>query len=165
MTIHRPMHGPFWLLGAPHPTTKWRSPTSCALEPDVFDAVWAAVEPLVPAPTKTHPLGCNRRRPPDRTCLRTTLIRLVTGCSRVDAEQLVDGEVSDTMLRSRRDEWERAEVFDRPVNEAIVAYDGIMGLDLKDVALGGSQHQAQGRGEGTGKNPADRGNWAGIGRC
>jgi len=25
-----------------------------ALEPDVFDAVWAAVEPLLPAPTKTH---------------------------------------------------------------------------------------------------------------
>jgi transposase len=33
-----------------------------ALEPDVFDAVWAAVEPLLPAPTKTHPLGCHRRR-------------------------------------------------------------------------------------------------------
>jgi len=71
-----------------------------ALEPDVFDAVWAAVEPLLPAPIETHPLGCHRRRTPDRTCFRAMLIRLVTGCFWVDAEQLVGGEVSDTTLRS-----------------------------------------------------------------
>jgi len=44
-------------------------------------------------------------RIPDRTCFRAMLLRLVTGCSWVDAEQLVDGEVSNTTLRSRRDEW------------------------------------------------------------
>jgi len=123
-----------------------------ALEPDVFDAVWAAVEPLLPAPTKTHPLGCHRRRIPDRTCFRAMLLRLVTGCSWVDAEQLVDGEVSNTTLRSRRDEWERAGVFDRLVDEAIGAYDKIIGLDLTDAALDGSQHKAPGGGEGTGRN-------------
>ena len=128
-----------------------------ALESDVFDAVWAAVEPLLPTPTETHPLGCHRRRAPDRTCFRAMLIRLVTGCSWVDAEQLVDGEVSDTTLRSRRDEWERAGVFDRLVDEALGAYDKIIGLDLADVALDGSQHKAPGGGEGTGKNPVDRG--------
>jgi transposase len=128
-----------------------------ALEPDGFDAFWAAVEPLLPTPTESHPLGCHRRRAPDRTCFKALLIRLVTGCSWVDAEQLVDGEVSDTMLRSRRDEWERAGVFDRLVDEAIGAYDKIIGLDLSDVAFDGSQHKAPGGGEGTGKNPADRG--------
>ena len=128
-----------------------------ALDPGVFDAVWAAVEPLLPVPIKTHPLGCHRRRTPDRTCFRAMLIRLVTGCSRVDAEQLVNGEVSDTTLRSRRDEWEQAGVFERLVDEAIRAYDKIIGLDLSDVALDGSQHKAPGGGTGTGKNPVDRG--------
>ena len=30
-----------------------------ALEADVVDAVWAATEPLLPAPPE-HPLGCHR---------------------------------------------------------------------------------------------------------
>jgi hypothetical protein len=96
--------------------------------------------------------------------LPTSLIRLVTGCSWVDAEQLVDGEVSDTTLRSRRDEWERVGVFDRLVDEAIGAYGKIIGLDLTDVALDGSQHKAPGGGKGTGKNPLTGANWAGSGR-
>src|SRR5665213_784189 len=41
--------------------TKWRSPTSCAVEPDEFDAVWAVAAALRPAPTKSHPLDCHRR--------------------------------------------------------------------------------------------------------
>jgi hypothetical protein len=40
------------------------------------------------------------------------LVRLVTGCSWVDAERLVGG-VSDTPLRTRRDEWAAAAVFER----------------------------------------------------
>ncbi|HEY5109320.1 MAG TPA: IS5 family transposase [Acidimicrobiales bacterium] len=123
----------------------------------MFDVVWTAVEPLLPPPKKTHPLGCHRRRVSDRTCFRAMLIRLVTGCSWVDAEQLVGGEVSDTTLRSRRDEWEKAGVFDRLVEEALSAYDKIIGLDLTEVALDGFQHKAPGGGEGTGKSPVDRG--------
>ena len=57
-----------------------------------------------------HPLGCHRPRVPDRICLWAMLVRLVTGCSWVDAERLVGGTVSDTTLRARRDEWiEQAE--------------------------------------------------------
>ena len=32
-----------------------------ALETDVVDAVWAAIEPLLPASVDEHPLGCHRR--------------------------------------------------------------------------------------------------------
>jgi hypothetical protein len=75
-----------------------------ALDPEVFDAVFAAVEPLLPKPVAIHPLGCHRPQASDRTCFRALLIRLVTGCSWVDAEQLVGRAVSDTTLRARRDE-------------------------------------------------------------
>jgi len=48
---------------------------------------------------------------------------------------------------------ERAGVFDRLVDEAIGAYDKIIGLDLTDAALDGSQHKATGRGRGNGQEP------------
>jgi transposase len=128
-----------------------------ALETEVVDAVWAAVKPLLPAPDRSHPLGCHRRRIPDRVCFEAMLIRLVTGCSWVDAERLIGGMVSDTTLRARRDEWEAAGVFDTLVDEALCAYDKIVGLDLTETAVDGSQHKAPMGGEGTGPNPTDRG--------
>ena len=85
------------------------------------------------------------------------LVRLVTGCSWVDAERLTGNRVSDTTLRARRDEWIDAEVFDRLVAEALDGYDRVIGIDLGEVAIDGSQHKAPCGGEGTGKNPADRG--------
>jgi hypothetical protein len=60
-------------------------------------------------------------------------------------------------LRSRRDEWVAAGVFDRLRDHALHAYDRIVGLDLSEVAIDGSLHKAPCGGEGTGKNPTDRG--------
>lgn len=128
-----------------------------ALDPEVVDAVWAACEPLIPKPVSTHPLGCHRQRIPDRLCFWGILVRLVTGCSWVRAERLLGGEVSDTTLRTRRDEWLRAGVFESLETEALAAYDRIVGLDLSDVSVDGSQHKAPAGGQGTGKNPCDRG--------
>jgi transposase len=41
-----------------------------ALDQEVVDVVWQAVEPLLPPPAETHPLGCHRPRVPDRLCFR-----------------------------------------------------------------------------------------------
>lgn len=128
-----------------------------ALEREVVDAVWAAIEPLLLEVPDGHPLGCHRPRVPDRICFRGILIRLVTGCSWVDAEALLDHQVSDTTLRARRDEWIAAGVFDQLVGEAVAAYDPIIGLDLGEVALDGSQHKAPCGGEGTGPNCTEKG--------
>lgn len=128
-----------------------------ALEREVVDTVWAAIEPLLPEVPDNHPLGCHRPRVPDRICFRGILIRLVTGCSWVDAEALLDHQVSDTTLRARRDEWIAAGVFDQLVEEAVAAYDRIIGLDLGEVALDGSQHKTPCGGEGTGPNCTDKG--------
>jgi len=127
-----------------------------ALHPRVVDAVWACVEPILPerSPDR-HPLGCHRRRIPDRACFEAILVRLVTGCSWDVAGRL--GKGGETTLRSRRDEWLEAGVFDRLCDEAIASYDRIIGLDLEEVAVDGSLHKAPCGGEGTGPNPTDRG--------
>src|SRR2546430_16466521 len=106
-----------------------------ALEPEVSDIIWAAVAPLLPTPVESHPLGCHRPRVPDRVCFQGILIRLVTGCSWVDAERLMGRVVSDTTLRTRRDEWIAAGVFDLLVEGALAGYDRRLRLHLRDVAL------------------------------
>jgi transposase len=128
-----------------------------ALEPEVVEVLWAAFEPLLPPPDRSHPLGCHRRRVSDRLCFRGLLIRLVTGASWVDIEAILDHQVSDTTLRARRDEWIDAGIFEAMRAEATAAFDRVVGLDLNDVALDGSLHKAPYGGEGTGPNPCDRG--------
>jgi len=127
-----------------------------AMDPEVADAIWAAIEPILPIPVDDHPLGCHNPRVPDRVCFRGILIRLVTGASWVDIEAIMDFEVSDTALRARRDEWIAAGVFDRLEAEARAGYDRIIELDLDVVAIDGSLHKAPCGGEGTGKSPVDR---------
>ncbi len=129
-----------------------------ALDPEVVDAVWAAAEALLPMPAPDrHPLRCHRRRVSDRAVFEVILVRLVTGCSWVDAERLCNNEVSDTTTRARRDEWIAAGVFDGLFDEALAASARIVQLDLSECAVDGSQHKAPCGGGGTGKNPTDRG--------
>lgn len=127
-----------------------------ALDPEVVDAVWQAVSALVPAPLDDHPLGCHRARIPDRLCFEALLVRLVTGCSWVDVEAITGRRVSDTTLRARRDEWVDAGVFDRLVEEALQAWDRVVGLEVADVIVDASQHKAPTGGEGTGPSCTDR---------
>ena len=128
-----------------------------ALDPEVLNTVWAAIESLVPVPVDEHPLGCHRTRSADRDCFEVMLVRLATGCSWEDAERLCGNKVSDTTVRQRRDEWLTAGVFDAIVEEAMRSYDRVIGLDLCDVAVDGSLHKSPCGGEGTGRNPTDRG--------
>jgi transposase len=127
-----------------------------ALDPEVVDAVWKAIEPLLPVHNESHPLGCHRPRASERSCFEVMLVRLVTGSSWEDAERLCGSVVSDTTARGRRDEWVAAGVFDAIAAEAIGAFDKVIGLDLSEVAVDGSLHKAPAGGEGTGKNPTDR---------
>jgi len=128
-----------------------------ALDPEVVDAVWAACGPLIPRPLDTHPLGCHRPRASDRACFEVILVRLVTGCSWEDAERLCGKKVSDTTARDRRDEWIAAGVLEKLYAEALHSYDEIIGLSFEDTAVDGSLHKSPCGGEGTGKNPTDRG--------
>ena len=127
------------------------------MDPEVADAIWAAIEPILPIPVDEHPLRCHNPRVADRVCFRGILIRLVTGASWVDIEAIMDLEVSDTTLRAPRDEWIAAGVFDQLEAQARAGYDRILELDLDVVAIDGSLHKAPCGGEGTGPSPVDRG--------
>lgn len=127
-----------------------------ALDPEVHDAVFTAIEALLPPPP-SHPLGCHRPRIPNRVCFHGLLIRIVTGAAWETIEFLLDGRVSDTTLRARRDEWIAAGVFDQLVTQARAAYDRIIGIDTTHVMIDGSHHPAPRGGTGTGVGPAQRG--------
>jgi len=127
-----------------------------ALEPTVVDAIWQSFAAYLPKRGETtHPLGCHRPRISDRDCFEAILFRLVTGCSWDVAGRL--GKGSETTLRRRRDEWVAAGAFQHLVEEAIKAFDKVIGLDLSEVSVDGSLHKAPMGGEGTGPNPTDRG--------
>jgi len=127
-----------------------------ALDPTVVDAIWQSFAAYLPKRGEiTHPLGCHRPRISDRDCFEAILFRLVTGCSWDVAGRL--GKGSETTLRRRRDEWVAAGAFQHLVEEAIKAFDKVIGLDLTEVSVDGSLHKAPMGGEGTGPNPTDRG--------
>ncbi len=127
-----------------------------ALDPVVVDAIWASFGAYLPEQgVCTHPLGCHRPRISERDCFEAILFRLVTGCSWDVAGRL--GKGSETTLRRRRDEWVAAGAFAHLVEEAICAFDKVIGLDFSDVSIDGSLHKAPAGGEGTGPNPTDRG--------
>jgi transposase len=127
-----------------------------ALDPEVMDTIWQTIEPLLPPPDDSHPLGCHNPRVSDQICFRGIVIRLVTGSSWTDIEAILDYAVSDTTLRRRRDEWINAGVFTELETQARAGYDRIIGLDIDHVAIDGSLHKAPYGGEGTGKSPVDR---------
>lgn len=108
-----------------------------ALDPEVFDAVWAAIGRLVPVVVEVHPLGCHRPRSSDRECFEVMLVRL----SPVAPGKTVSASAG-TRCRTRRrangrDEWLAAGVFDAISQQAISAYDRVIRLDLSDVAVDG----------------------------
>ncbi|MGH9045369.1 MAG: IS5 family transposase [Acidimicrobiales bacterium] len=127
-----------------------------ALDPQVKAIVWEAFEPLIPVPVDQHPLGRHRRRKADRLAFEVMITRIATGCSWEDAERLCGNQISDTTARSRRDEWVEAGIYERLVNEALLAFDKVIGLQFGDVAADGSLHKAPAGGVGTGKSPVDR---------
>ena len=154
------------MSGIPNPYSQWGcAHCARALGSEVVDAVWAAVEPLLACRDDGHPRGCHNPRIPDRVCFEGVVIRLVTECSRVTAERLIGGRVSDTTLRARRDEWVEAGVFDSLAAEALAAYDRVVGLDLSEAAVDPSIHKAPCGGDGAGKSPLTGANRAGRGRC
>lgn len=84
------------------------------------------------------------------------LIRLATGCPWEDAECLSGHKESDTTMRLRRGEWIKVGAFDGLEEEALHAYDKIVGPELSDVSVDTSIQKIPCGGERTGKNSTDR---------
>jgi transposase len=122
---------------------------SCIIEP-----IWDQFCALLPARAVAHPLGCHRRRVPERVVFDRLVQILVFGCA---YERIADDDCSATTLRRRRDEWIAAGVMDALQQRVLAAYDQRLGLALGDVAVDGCITKAPGGGEQAGKSPVDRG--------
>ena len=125
-----------------------------ALPSSVIDPIWDQFAVLLPAREVVHPLGCHRPRIPDRVVFDKLVQVLVLG---VSYTKIADCSCSATTIRTRRDEWIDAGVFEHLEQLCLQAYDRVVGLNLEHVAVDGCITKAPCGGEAAGRSPVDRG--------
>jgi transposase len=109
---------------------------------------------LLPQPRDTHPLGCHRRRIPDRIIVDKLIQVLVFGCG---YRRIEDTTCSATTLRRRRDEWIALGLAEQLHLLVLSAYDRMIGLALDTLAVDGCITKAPCGGQTAGRSPVDRG--------
>jgi transposase len=130
------------------------------LEPEMLDLVYRMVADRIPDPPRHRYGGC-RKRISNQVCFTGVFIRFITGCAWETSERLlaiIGGiAVSDTTLRSRRDEWVRAGVFHQLMEDCLALYATHVGIAMEDVAIDGSTQLAPGGGPDTHNAPGSKG--------
>jgi transposase len=102
-----------------------------ALPSSVLEPLWVQIAALLPDRQVHHPLGCHRRRIPDRLVFDKLIQVLVFGCG---YRCIADATCSATTLR-RRDEWISAGVAEQLRLLVLAAYDRLFGLELEQLAV------------------------------
>ena len=128
-----------------------------AVPVSLLDPVWeqfAALLPERPAVAPSHPLGCHRRRVPDRVVFEHVVAALVHGSG---YERVASPGCSDRTIRRRVREWAEAGLSEALHALALAQYDRMIGLELGDLAVDGCMTKAPGGGEAAGRSPVDRG--------
>lgn len=128
-----------------------------AVPVSLLDPVWeqfADLLPKRPAVAPTHPLGCHRRRVPDRVVFEHVVAGLVHGSG---YERVASPGCSDRTIRRRVHEWAAAGLTERLHTLALEQYDRVIGLDLADLSVDGCITKAPGGGDNAGRSPLDRG--------
>jgi len=125
-----------------------------ALPPYIIEPIFEQFQALLPEHETDHPLGCHRRRIPDRVVFEKLVQILVFGCA---YERIADGSCSESTLRRRRDEWIELGVMERLREISLEAYDRLIGLELEDLAVDCCVTEAPCGGEKAGRSPVDRG--------
>jgi transposase len=108
-----------------------------ALPSWLINPLWDQFAALLPARSTfdpTHPLGCHRRRIPDRIVFDKLIQVLRFGCS---YESIADASCSASTIRNRRNEWIKLGIFAQLKQIALEAYDRIVGLLLERLAVDG----------------------------
>jgi transposase len=124
-----------------------------ALPPEILEPLWLQFTALLPARQVYHPLGCHRRRIPDRVIFDKLIQVLVFGCG---YRRIADHSCSATTLRRRRDEWIILGVVDRLRRAVLDAYDRLFGLELDHLAVDCCITKAPCGGQTAGPSPVDR---------
>ncbi|WP_026268789.1 transposase [Micromonospora sp. CNB394] len=128
-----------------------------ALPSSLLEPVWvqfAALWPERPEFDPAHPLGCHRRRIPDRVVFEHAIAALVHGSG---YERVASGHCSDRTIRRRLRLWADAGLGEQVHELALDAYDRMIGLDLADVSADGAITKAPCGGDRAGRSPVDRG--------
>ena len=120
----------------------------------IIDPIWCQFTTLIPPVIDIHPLRCHRPRIPDRIIFDKLIQVLVLGASYA---KIADSTCSATTLRTRRDEWISAGIFEKLEQICLEFYDRIIGLDLTNLSVDGCIVKAPCGGEAAGKSPVDRG--------
>ncbi|OXY96625.1 IS5 family transposase [Streptomyces sp. 2R] len=125
---------------------------SCLLEP-----AWDQFRALLPDRAEFdpgHPLGCHRRRIPDRVVFDHVVQALVHGSG---YERISSPGCSDRTIRRRVKLWARMGIAQSLHRIALEAYDRMIGLDLSEISVDGCITKAPCGGEKAGRSPVDRG--------
>jgi len=125
---------------------------SCLLEP-----VWGEFAALLgdgrPEFDPAHPLGCHRRRVPDRVVFEHVVAALVHGSG---YERIASPGCSDRTIRRRLRAWAAAGIGQQVHALALAAFDRMIGLELHDVAVDACITKAPCGGQCAGPSPVDR---------
>jgi transposase len=124
-----------------------------ALPSSILEPLWVQFHALLPTHPDTHPLGCHRRRIPDRIVFDKLIQVLVFGCGN---RRIADATCSATTLRRRRDQWAAAGVAERLRLAVLAAYDRLFGLELAHLSVDGCITKAPCGGQVAGPSPVDR---------
>jgi transposase len=128
-------------MGLLQPKDHWR----------ISDALWAKIQPLLPVPEDHHPLGCHRKRVPDRDAMNAIFFVLRTGCQWNALNGT--GICSSSSAHRRFQEWTAAGVFEEFWRQGLLAYDELVGIDWSWLSMDGAMTKAPLGGEKGGPQP------------
>jgi hypothetical protein len=127
-----------------------------ALPSSLIEPIWvefAALLPVHPEFDPTHPLGCHRRRIPDRVVFEHVLSALVHGSG---YERIATAACSDRTIRRRLKDWASRGIATTLHASCLAAFDKMIGLRLGDVSVDGAITKAPCGGDKAGPSPVDR---------
>jgi transposase len=128
-----------------------------ALPVSLLEPIWtefSALLPDHPSVDPTHPLGCHRRRIPDRVVFEHVVAALVYGSG---YERIASPGCSDRTIRRRVHAWASAGLTATLHAVVLAQYDRLLGLDLATIVVDGCLTKAPSGGDKAGKSPVDRG--------
>ncbi len=129
------------------------------LPASLIDPLWVEFAALIgtdqrPEYHPSHPLGCHRRRVPDRVVFDCVIAALVHGSG---YERVAVPGCSDRTIRRRLSDWAQRGLTQQLLRTALAGYDRMLGLDLDDLSVDGSITKSPCGGEVSGRCPVDRG--------
>jgi len=116
------------------------------------DELWEKIEPLLPPPKQKKKSG--RPRMDDRKAMTAIFYILRTGCQ---WKALPRSLGAPSTVHDRFQEWREAGIFEKMWEEGLMEYENKKGIDWKWQSMDGAMTKAPLGGEGTGRNPTDRG--------